>query len=123
MLSLGPSGENCVEFASLTDECRVTRLILRFQNFENESNVSAVILNECDSMSSTAEKMDVPVSIAPVPSLWTREHKEILGRQAKTILEMGRAEYLQSFGYRVGVYKYVDFRLSPENLLIVGTER
>ncbi|VDK25150.1 unnamed protein product [Anisakis simplex] len=59
--------------------------------------------------------------IGSVSSLWTREDKQNLGCMAKVLLELGRAEYLQSLGYKISVYRYVDFCLSPENLLIVGT--
>ncbi|KAI6190596.1 TRNA:m(4)X modification enzyme TRM13 [Aphelenchoides bicaudatus] len=43
-----------------------------------------------------------------------------LGRQAKSILEFGRAQHLSNLGYKVEIFKYVDCEVSPENLLIVG---
>jgi tRNA:m4X modification enzyme len=43
-----------------------------------------------------------------------------LGRQAKRILEFGRARHLSNFGYKVELFQYVDFDVSPENILIVG---
>jgi mevalonate pyrophosphate decarboxylase len=43
-----------------------------------------------------------------------------LGRMAKRIFEYGRAQNLASLGYKVEVFKYVNFDVSPENLLIVG---
>ncbi|CAD6186797.1 unnamed protein product [Caenorhabditis auriculariae] len=43
-----------------------------------------------------------------------------LGRRAKAILEMGRAEWLRSVGYETTVIEYVPARVSPENLLILA---
>lgn len=57
------------------------------------------------------------------PLIWTRCQKEFLGRQAKALLELGRADYLEELGYDVSVYRYVPFSISPENLLIVGVQK
>ncbi|CAI5452977.1 unnamed protein product [Caenorhabditis angaria] len=43
-----------------------------------------------------------------------------LGRRAKAILELGRAEWLQELGYKTKVIEYVPADVSPENLLILA---
>uniref|UniRef100_A0A8R1DPS1 tRNA:m(4)X modification enzyme TRM13 n=1 Tax=Caenorhabditis japonica TaxID=281687 RepID=A0A8R1DPS1_CAEJA len=46
-----------------------------------------------------------------------------LGRRAKAILEIGRAEWLESCGYETRVIEYVPSEVSPENLLILAMKR
>ncbi|KAI6230822.1 TRNA:m(4)X modification enzyme TRM13 [Aphelenchoides fujianensis] len=42
------------------------------------------------------------------------------GRRAKRTIEVARAAFLRTLGYRVQLYEYVDAEISPENLLILG---
>ncbi|KAI6212909.1 TRNA:m(4)X modification enzyme TRM13 [Aphelenchoides besseyi] len=42
------------------------------------------------------------------------------GRRAKKLIEISRARQLTTLGYTVKIYQYVDYDVSPENLLIVG---
>ncbi|CAD5230768.1 unnamed protein product [Bursaphelenchus xylophilus] len=53
----------------------------------------------------------------------TDDEREELGVRAKRILEYARVEYLRSAGFDVELIQYVDRRVSPENLLIVGKKR
>ena len=46
-----------------------------------------------------------------------------LGRKAKDLLDEGRAEYLRAHGYDVALQTYVDGAVTPENVLIVATDR
>ncbi|KAI6185602.1 TRNA:m(4)X modification enzyme TRM13 [Aphelenchoides besseyi] len=45
------------------------------------------------------------------------------GRRAKKLIEISRARHLATLGYDVKIYQYVDYEVSPENLLIVGKKR
>lgn len=53
----------------------------------------------------------------------SNEEREVLGRQAKVLLEFGRAAYLTQIGFEVKLYQYVNSTISPENLLILGRKR
>lgn len=46
-----------------------------------------------------------------------------LGRRAKAILEIGRADWLESVGYETKVIEYVPPEVSPENLLILAVKK
>ncbi|KAK0410993.1 hypothetical protein QR680_005421 [Steinernema hermaphroditum] len=68
-------------------------------------------------------RSDQPTDYLPEnPDELPPEKKENLGVKAKTILEVGRGRYLETIGYSVAIYRYVDSSVSPENLLIVGTK-
>ncbi|TKR60273.1 hypothetical protein L596_027547 [Steinernema carpocapsae] len=69
------------------------------------------------------KKSDPSDRLEQDPNELTPEQKEELGVKAKTILEVGRARYLETIGYEVNVYRYVDAECSPENLLIIGKKR
>uniref|UniRef100_A0A7I4YVU1 tRNA:m(4)X modification enzyme TRM13 n=1 Tax=Haemonchus contortus TaxID=6289 RepID=A0A7I4YVU1_HAECO len=51
---------------------------------------------------------------------WSPMWKEEMGRRAKVLLEMGRAQHLASLGFTTQVIEYVPRSVSPENLLILG---
>ncbi|CAI2353380.1 unnamed protein product [Caenorhabditis sp. 36 PRJEB53466] len=55
---------------------------------------------------------------------WKSIHSPLeLGRRAKAILEIGRAEWLERVGFETRVIQYVPPEVSPENLLILATKK
>ena len=47
-----------------------------------------------------------------------------MGRMAKDLIDHGRADFLSQHGFDdVGLHTYCDAALTPENVLIVATDR
>ncbi|CAJ0565839.1 unnamed protein product, partial [Mesorhabditis spiculigera] len=54
---------------------------------------------------------------------WSRPYRAFIGRRAKLLLEEGRAEHLRQLGYEVEMFEYVNSKISPENLLLLGKKK